>query len=175
MKKLLVITFFIFGIMSINAQEKGKFRVGLDLGGVFSQGEGGLLVSIEPKYSLTDNSNLGLRLGAATEISGIIADGSSSVLGTYDYYFNNENSSFSPFLGAGLGLYFYERVSLFGSNSSETKFGSLIRGGAELGKFRIALEYNILPKTNYESGESVKNSYFGASLGFYVGGGKWKN
>ena len=174
MKKLLAITFVILGIMSIYGQEKGKFRVGLDLGYVFSQGEGGLLLSIEPKYNLTDNSNIGLRLGVAADISVVSADGSSSVLGTYDYYFNNENSSFSPFLGAGLGLYFYERTSLFGPNSSETKFGSLIRGGAELGKFRIALEYNILPKSDYEAGESIKNSYFGASLGFYIGGGKWK-
>ncbi|MCK0178886.1 hypothetical protein MWU50_06260 [Flavobacteriaceae bacterium S0862] len=175
MKKLLAITFLILGIMSIYGQEKGKFRVGLDLGYVFSQGQGGLLFSIEPKYNLTDNSNIGFRLGAASDISLIGGDSVGSLLGTYDYYFNIENPYFSPFLGAGLGLYFSERLRLFAPNISENKLGVLIRGGAELGKFRITLEYNIIPKSDLESGEGTKNSYFGASVGFYIGGGKWKN
>jgi hypothetical protein len=50
----------------------------------------------------------------------------------------------------------------------------LIRGGIELGKFRLALEYNLIPKSDLEIGESIDNSYFGASIGFFVGGGKWK-
>ena len=37
MKKLLSIVFAIIGTISVNAQEEGKFRVGLDFGGVFSQ------------------------------------------------------------------------------------------------------------------------------------------
>ena len=35
MKKLLALAFVILGIISISGQEKGKFRVGLDLGYVF--------------------------------------------------------------------------------------------------------------------------------------------
>ena len=54
MKKLLSIFFAIIGIIRVNAQEEGKFRVGLDFGGVFSQEEVGILLSIEPKYNLTD-------------------------------------------------------------------------------------------------------------------------
>ena len=50
----------------------------------------------------------------------------------------------------------------------------MIRGGIELGKLRLAFEYNIIPKTDFESGGSISNSYFGVSIGFYVGGGKWK-
>jgi hypothetical protein len=179
MKKLFTIIFLLLGIMSINSQEEGKFRVGLDLGYAFSQGTGqgvgGILLSIEPKYNLTDNSNIGLRLGVSAEVSWFSGDSNASILGTYDYYFNNENSSISPFVGIGLGLFAFHETRLFGEDNSYEKFGILIRGGVELGKFRIALEYNIIPKSDLESGESYKNSYLGASIGFYVGGGKWKN
>jgi len=51
----------------------------------------------------------------------------------------------------------------------------MVRGGVELGKFRAALEYNILPKSNLLIGQSINNSYVGLSLGFYFGGGRWKN
>jgi outer membrane protein W len=178
MKKLLSITFVILGILSINAQEKGKFRVGLDLGYVF-ENEGGALFSIEPKYNITDNSNIGLRLGIAASIGISDADSNASILGTYDYYFNSQNSSTSPFLGAGLGYFILGDIGGGGPggvaiNLGE-QFGALVRGGVEWGKLRIALEYNIIPKSDLEIGESTKNSYLGASIGFYVGGGKWKN
>jgi hypothetical protein len=184
MKKLLSITFVILGILSVNAQEKGKFRVGLDLGYVFAQEGGGALFSIEPKYNLTDNSNIGLRIGSAASASegdgDLEADANINILATYDYYFHSENSGISPFLGAGLGIFSLGDISTSGNNNSldgglGTQFGGMIRGGAELGKFRIALEYNIIPKSDLEIGESVDNSYFGVSIGFYVGGGKWKN
>ena len=178
MKKLLIITIAITGILSVNAQEEGKFRVGLDLGYVF-ENNGGVLFSIEPKYNITDHSNVGLRFGTATSASDSNADANISAVGTYDYYFNSQNSSTSPFLGIGLGYFFLGDFG--GDGPGETavnlgeQFGALVRGGVELGKFRIALEYNILPKSDLEFGESIKNSYLGASIGFYLGGGKWKN
>ena len=178
MKKLLLIAFVIFGIASISGQEKEKFRMGLDLGYVFAKEGGGGLFSLEPKYNLSDNSNIGLRFGAAASVSelGDEVDASINVLATYDFYFNSENSSTSPFLGAGLGWYILGDVNyLEYSSSLGNQFGAMIRGGIEFGKFRLALEYNILPKSNLEYGQSIKNSYFGASIGFYVGGGKWKN
>lgn len=179
MKKLFTISLLILGIMSINAQEKDKFRVGLDFGYVFAKDGGGALFSIEPKYNITDNSNIGLRIGSAASVSEGLneTDANVNILATYDYYFNSENSSTAPFLGAGLGWF------LLGDTSNDTmndinlgeQFGALVRGGVELGKLRIALEYNILPKSDLEFGESIKNSYLGASIGFYVGGGKWEN
>jgi outer membrane protein W len=178
MKKLLIITFAIIGIISVNAQEEGKFRVGLDLGYVFAN-DGGALFSIEPKYNITDNSNIGLRLGSAASIGSSDSDWNSSILGTYDYYFNSQNSSTSPFLGIGLGYFALGDIGGGGpagvAINLGDQFGALVRGGVELGKFRIALEYNIIPKSDLEIGESIKNSYLGASIGFYVGGGKWKN
>ena len=175
MKKLILITFVILGISNINGQEKEKFRIGIDIGYVFEK-DGGALFSIEPKYNITDNSNIGIRIGtaAASEFD-IEVDANFNILATYDYYFNIDNSSFSPFLGAGLGMYILGDIggSIYSVNLGE-QFGGMIRGGLELGKLRLALEYNIIPKTNLDIGKSIKNSYFGASIGFYVGGGKWK-
>lgn len=169
--------FTIMGILRVNAQEEGKFRAGLDLGYVF-ENDGGLLGSIEPKYNISDHSNIGLRLGTAAYSGNSDADANISIVGTYDYYFNSQNSSTSPFLGIGLGFFVLGDYSIGGTGGSNAnlgeQFGALVRGGVELGKLRIALEYNILPKSDLEFGESVKNSYLGASFGFYVGGGKWK-
>ena len=128
---------------------------------------------MEPKYNLTDNSNIGLRLGTAASVTDSEVGANLSVLGTYDYYFNKGTSSAAPFIGVGLGAYILGETE-GKSGSLGSQFGGMIRGGVELGKFRLALEYNIIPKSNLEIGESIDNSYFGASIGFYVGGGKWK-
>ena len=196
-KLLLVILITVVGVYSSQAQEKGKFRVGLDLGYAAASGGGGILFDIEPKYNIADNMNVGLRIaGAATvrEVNNQQAKVAtmSSYLGTYDYYFNNGSSTFAPFVGAGMGYYGLASLELdtdnngSGSFDVSGKFGGMIRGGVEVGKFRLGLEYNIIPKTKSEGfslskgGSSievdsfeVKNSYFGISLGFYLGGGKW--
>lgn len=184
MKIKLLSAMLLLGIMGLSAQEKGKVRVGLDLGYAFATGGGGGLISLEPKYNLTDNSNVGLRIGLAAYVRNIQSDinldasVNSNVLATYDYYFNKGNSSTSPFLGAGLGVYSLASLKsdsfIIDEIGDGTEFGGMIRGGVELGKLRLALEYNIVPKTNFELGRSIKNSYLGASLGFYLGGGKWK-
>lgn len=177
MKKLFLLVIIIAIGFNVSAQEKGKFRVGLDLGYVFANEGGGALFDLEPKYNLTDNSNIGLRIGTAASVSDSDSevDANVSLLGTYDYYFNNGSSSVAPFLGAGLGLFILGDISdSSNSVSLGSQFGGLIRGGIELGKFRLALEYNLIPKSDLEIGESIDNSYFGASIGFFVGGGKWK-
>jgi len=177
MKKLVLITFLILGITSVNGQEKDNFRIGADVGYIFSE-DGGVLFSLEPKYNLTDNSNIGIRFGGAyaTGDSVYKTVANYNIIATYDYYFNIGDSSLSPFLGAGLGGYIlgdYETdggITLFDLGN---KFGGMIRGGLEFGKFRFTLEYNMIPKSDLPLGGSLTNSYFGASIGFYVGGGKW--
>ena len=174
MKNIVLSVLFVLGLTIVNGQEKDKFRAGLDLGFVFADGGGGILFDIEPKYNITDNSNIGIRFGFAASSSNLDTnvDANLSILGTYDYYFSNGQSATAPFLGGGLGYYILGEVD--NSLDLGEQFGAIIRGGVEIGKFRLALEYNILPKTDLEIGESVDNSYFGASIGFYVGGGKWK-
>ena len=188
MKKIILTAVAVFGFAFANAQEKGKFRVGLDLGYAIPSGGGGILFAIEPKYNIADNMNVGLRIEGAAMAKEFTGDGekfnakigtSSSYVATYDYYF--PGSSFVPYVGAGAGIYSLSNVSfdIEGVESadldSKSKFGGLLRAGFELGKFRMGVEYNIVPKsTIQDSNVTAKNSYLGIHLGFYLGGGKWK-
>jgi len=171
-----------------NAQEAGKFRVGLDLGYAIPDGGGGVLIAVEPKYNVSDNMNIGLRFESAA-LAKNITDGALSleaeltsstlIAGTFDYYFTSGSSSFAPFLGAGVGYSSLGSLSAsFDGNASpevdvDGKFGGLIRGGFEIGKVRLAATYNLIGASEVETSE-IKNSYIGISFGFYFGGGKWK-
>jgi hypothetical protein len=194
MKKIILAIIGILAFENGYSQEEGKFRVGLDLGyAAPTNGGGGIMFSIEPKYNIKDNMNVGLRIGGAgmareVESDGITISGNLSANGsyvaTYDYYFSREGKTFVPYLGAGAG--YYELANLEFDNVSSGsyqvdgngKMGGLLRGGFEWSKFRMGLECNLVPKstlknTNGANVGSISNSYFGFHLGFYVGGGKW--
>jgi outer membrane protein W len=196
MKKIILTAMAVFAFANGYSQEEGKFRVGLDLGyTVPSNGGGGILFSLEPKYNLKDNMNVGLRIGAAAMVRDIETDGEStsakisangSYVGTYDYYFSKSGGSFVPYIGGGVGYYSIANVEFddLEESSSQTaldasgKIGGLLRGGFEWGKFRMGVEYNLVPKSELQDLSGAKigtiaNSYLGIHLGFYVGGGKW--
>lgn len=194
MKKIILSLVCLMTFAFAPAQEKGKFRVGLDLGYTIpSGGGGGVLLSLEPKYNITDNSNIGLRLGSAAMVRNIVATNGTelnaelgangSYIATYDYYFKG-SSSFVPYVGCGAGIYSLANVEISSQSAgssnldANSKFGGLLRTGFEWGKFRMGLEYNMVPKSNIQTLAGVttgtaKNSYLGIYLGFYVGGGKW--
>lgn len=48
-----------------------KKKVGLDLGVAPTNGGGGVLFSLEPKYNIKDNINVGLRIGIAAIVRDI--------------------------------------------------------------------------------------------------------
>lgn len=194
MKKIILLILILLAFTSGYSQKKGGFRVGLDIGFVPTGGGGGVMFSIEPKYNLTDNMNIGLRLGAAgmvkdiqegstTTTAKVSANGSLSV--TYDYYFHKSGSSFAPYIGAGLGYYSLANVEIDDSASSEVinpavtgEMGAFVRTGFEWGKFRMGVEYNLVPDSDIENlnGDkigTVSNAYLGIHLGFFLGGGKW--
>ncbi|SNZ01198.1 hypothetical protein [Flagellimonas pacifica] len=182
----------------LSAQEQNKFRVGLDLGYAIPDGGGGILIALEPKYNIADNMNVGIRIESAAMAKkvGLVEAslaGSTSYSGTFDYYFSSGSSSFAPFIGAGVGYSSLANVGFdididsgFGDDSPLTideelelevdgSFGGLVRAGFEAGKLRLAATYNLIGKSDLGEGAEIKNSYIGISLGFYVGGGKWKN
>lgn len=191
MKKIFYV--FIIALSTVQftqAQEQNKFRVGLDLGYTIPSGGGGVLFAIEPKYNIADNMNVGIRFESAAMAKNVSSDGvsleaslaaSMSYIGTFDYYFSSGSSSFAPFLGAGVGYSSLANIGFdvegFESDEVELdgKFGGLVRAGFEAGKFRLAASYNLIGKSDVgEEGAEVKNSYLGISVGFYLGGGKWK-
>lgn len=195
MKKIIVLVLLTFAFANAYSQEKGRFRVCLDFGYVPTGGGGGGMFSIEPKYNLTDNMNVGLRLGVA----GIARDietnsgqsttakisANSSLVGTYDYYIHIGKMSFVPYVGAGFGYYEIANIEFDDATSSEItpastgEMGGLIRGGFEWGKLRVGVEYNFVPDSKLQDSNgnvtdvSVANSYVGLHIGFYLGGGKW--
>lgn len=194
MKKVILVVAALLVFTNGYSQKESGFRVGFDFGFVPSNGGAGLLFSIEPKYNIKDNMNVGLRIGAAAIVRDVYDSGSStsakisvngSYVATYDYYFNKSEKSFVPYFGAGLGYYSIANVEFDTANSADNtaiaatgKMGGLVRGGFEWGKFRMGLEYNIVPEStlqdiNGNNKGTISNSYLGVHLGFYIGGGKW--
>lgn len=178
-------------------QEAEKFRVDLRVGYTTGEAGDGILLNLEPKWSIDEKINVGFRIAGAGLVtigneddltvagSDRIA-GIGSYTGTLDYYvYHKSGSPFATFVGGGLGYYgvfnYTEDLDDEAVDNLETKggFGGFARVGFDYFKFRVALEYNLAPKGtlrgpgNIALGE-INNSYLGVSLGFYFGGGKWK-
>ncbi|EAZ80559.1 hypothetical protein [Algoriphagus machipongonensis] len=202
MKKILTLLLIIACIPFAFSQQEGRFRIGMDLGPAIPKDGGiGALVNIEPKINLKDNMNVGLRFGVAALAKDVtyydIADdyegeisGNFSVTGTFDYYFNKGKNQLAPFIGAGFGYFALSSIEVnsgdfddpdnFGDLAADFKWAPMVRAGLELGKFRLGAEYNFVPNSNLQNasgdviGEAI-NQYFGFTLGFYVGGGRWNS
>ena len=177
------------------AQEDHKpFKVDVSLGYAIPAGsgsKGGAIFVVEPKYAVMSNLSLGLRLeiAAVARFTGYDDNGdptdaevkaSASYLATGDYYFT-DNYSFRPFIGAGIGIFSLASVNTGATEDimSATKFGGMIRLGAEVSHFRIGIEYNFVPKSTFDGFDSngdpatltSKNGYIGIKLGVCFGGG----
>ncbi|HDZ04116.1 hypothetical protein LCGC14_0217760 [marine sediment metagenome] len=194
--------FLLLCVYTLYAQEENRIRVGLELGPA-KGADIAFLAALEPKFIINENSTVGLRLGVAFLLGRnieesmksqyIIEEGFSlheiySLAATFDRYLGKANSRFQPFIGGGLSYYKLSGISNISTKdnhdvnlASTTKvkgqMGLLVRGGFELGKFRLGLEYNSIPKTkiqvpNGDIAGSVKDSYFGVSIGCIFGGGK---
>lgn len=188
----------LFVLNTAHAQDAGKFRVGLDLGFADRKSGNGFYLVLEPKYTLSDQTNVGLRYGWTAvlkavetgdqgELESVKVYTVDSYMATFDYYFIFSRT-FTPYVGSGLGYVSPANINMARNgntrNSSSPdykpggKFGFMIRGGFELGKFRYTMEYDAIGKTELKnaSGEeygSMRNSYIGITVGFFVGGGRW--
>lgn len=199
MKKLITILLLLQIMHHAYSQEEGRFRFQMDLG-VAAPKDGGVgaLVNFEPQVLATRNLALGLRMGVAGLAKEVTYyeipddyDGelsaNTSVSGTANYYFNYGKGKVAPYIGAGFGYYALSNIDVDGSDFDEDEvrglkanfaWAPMIRAGVELGKFRIGAEYNFLPNSDLQnvSGEVIGqaiNEYFGFTLGYFVGGGKW--
>jgi outer membrane protein W len=186
MKKIsTVLMFMVVTAAGALAQEYQAFRVGVGLGYAMASGsgaKGGVLVTLEPGYRVTDQILLNLRIEGAIIGRGYANESGAEVdvaaLASYtlngQYYFNN--NKFRPFAGAGFGTYSLASTSVAVSAGGETetavvaaanKFGFYPRLGFDSGHFTFALDYNIVPETN-----GIKNNYIGIRVGGFFGGGK---
>lgn len=192
---LILFSFFVF--FEVSAQEPNRARVGLSFDAgrsfEFNKIDFGIGVSIDPAYNISDHQMIGLSLGAFALAKNIEENsltsegiGLTSILGTYDHFIlQNNKLAFS--IGGGLGVFniahIYRRTSITsnGGNEDETLFtgvkpGFMIRPGFEYGKFRLALEINLVPSHDYVSnnynfsGTNI-NSFYKWKMGFFFGGG----
>ncbi len=192
MKKLYVLFLLCSTLVTVTqAQEYRKFKVGFGLGYATSGGSGssgGVLVTFEPAYRISDQLSIGLRLETAALTRGFSSSTFSSggtvgvaAVGSYtvngQYYLGS--GKFRPFVGAGLGLFSLASVSVSSGGSSfdaaaaESKFGFYPRVGFDYGHFNMALDYNLIPSTAVAgSSETINNSYLGVRIGVFFGGGK---
>jgi hypothetical protein len=197
MKKISLLFAFaaIVSFSSFAQSDLKPFKVDLSVGYAIPGGsgsKGGVLFVVEPKYAVMSALSLGLRMEGAViaRFGGYDADGypndisvkaSGSYLATGDYYFT-DNYHFRPFAGAGAGIFRIagvEVTSTTGAVSASTKFGGMIRAGAELSHFRLGIEYNIVPNTTFSGFNSngdpatltSKNGYIGLKIGVCFGGG----
>lgn len=200
MKKLFTVLLLLLVIQSTYAQRAGGFRFQMDLGTAIPQGGGiGALVNLEPQILIKDNLAFGMRLGVAALAKDVTyysiqedyngeVSANASLAGTLNYYFNNGNSRVAPYFGGGFGYYALSSVQIDDTDFGNGEVGNLeasfawapmVRAGVELGKFRIGAEYNFVPTSDLQNtngqviGEAV-NEYFGFTLGFFVGGGRWR-
>jgi hypothetical protein len=181
--------------LSAKGQDYKPFKVNLSLGyakPLLSGISGGALFAIEPKYGLSSNFDLGLRLEGALVARGVTVHGATSTgevgyLGSYlltgNYLFGKGNVR--PFVGLGGGLYHvtssgiieivdgqsWEEITLTG----ESKWGAMMRVGVKAGHFLMSVEYNAIAasKANLASNPTKsKNAYLGIKVGFDIGGGR---
>ncbi len=162
------------------------FKVDVAIGYVIPSNadlKGGIVLAIEPKYSVLNQLSVGVRIEGVGISNGtnyndinntVKVKATGSYLATSDYYFSN--ADFRPFAGLGMGVFTPSdyRVSSDGNVYKVTdagiKFGGMVRGGFAYKHFRLGLEYNVVSNT-YVPPSNVKNSYFSIKAGFTIGGG----
>lgn len=173
---LIIICFFIIGghpeVQANDITRKyAKLKLDLSTGITLPLG---ILFSIEPKYALNDQLNIGIKLEGATMSQNIHAKGegftgeafnASTFQLTLDHYWNS--SLLRPFIGTGAGLTSVE----INDNSkvtveTEESFGLMLRSGFEQKRLKVAIEYNI----NGYTESHPKNNYLGLKIGYIIGG-----
>jgi len=186
MKKITLCVLLALLATAVVAQQEGKIRGGLNLGGAIPSGGGfGAALDAQLGYNIADNMNVGVRGGMAAMLgtdkeTTVSAAGNFNFLATFTYFLNPCGGAFAPFAGAGTGIYKLGASSAsLGGQSAEggTLFGGMLTAGFEIGKLRVAAEYNLLPaspiKATVGDVADRKNSYLGVTIGFFFGGGKW--
>jgi hypothetical protein len=177
----IIICCLVIAVANINAQTMHKkFRVDAGIGYAIPDNGGGLLISVEPRYAVSERINAGLRWerdfimkefneGNTTSAKSQYIN---SYLVTGDFYLFAKK--FRPFVGTGLGVYKIAAVDAVttggngsGRISGKTNFGGLLRAGVDVSHFRLALAYSLTGK----DGNKNKSGFFNISVGAYLGGG----
>lgn len=194
-KKILSALFLLMFAFQLSAQSQGDIRFGLNLNTAFPSKGFGMGGDLDLRYNVLDNLNVGAKIGLFAMAKGLEVTNEENFSGAAcamfpimlhgDYYFNSNGSAFAPFAGAGIGTFPLSNVAVtnnsdgqVGSVEVTSKFGGLARVGFEAARFRLALEYYLISKsdlydTNANKVGEISNSFFNLSIGFYIGGSRW--
>jgi len=190
----------------IDQVQRNRFRYGLNAGLAFPNSKkiGGIEADFDVRFRVTEKINVGGRIGWADikKNEGTRGDAvnnyyTSTVIVSglvhSDYYFYEYPKYFAPFVGLGFGVFDVSSISIkTGDNvitsrnyAVEYKFGGVIRGGFEYRRFRLALEFNLIPSTKLydQLGNTPptyikdvipnSNNYLSLRIGFFLGGRAW--
>jgi len=165
----------------------------------------GLLLGLEPKLKISKNTFIGLRIQATenyqtTEkykpppfftnnnirpnLFEATDDTQISFVPTFDYYFSEND--FRPYLGGGIGYFMLvlpdgilnERpLPGLPETSVDDQVVFLIRGGLEVGKLSVELQFNYVPKADIKIPNgliigTVQDSFLALTIGYSFGIGK---
>jgi len=190
MKKLLLLSAFIGSAFFATAQTTSPtssassstyraFKVDIDLGYAIPSAstgggtKGGVTVTVEPHYRLSDALAVGFRFEGAglgykdnnATTDKVHVSLLTSYAPTIEYYFMD--GGFRPFGGAGAGIFSRQNVASANNNATlvaaGSTFGFFPRVGFETGHFRMAAAYNIV---------GSNSSYLSFTVGAFFGGGK---
>lgn len=143
--------------------------------------------SLEPKYYVSDNIAVGIKLSSNFLGREIRLDNSAYIKLNSDvnyggvFFFDYHVKAYNKvkfFGGIGLGIYSMPEEQ-FASTSGlieipqETKMGAQLRGGIKFSELRLLLEYNVIGENALSNDLKVINRYYGVGLGVNVG--KWGN
>lgn len=178
MKKVLVTLSTLF-LLNLTAQAQSadyrNFKFDLLLGyaaPTVSGVKGGLAISLEPKFNVSNTNAIGLKIETAllsitpTSSQSSTVQAVGSYLLTGEHYFGDGLAR--TFIGIGAG--FYRKADVLVTNTTATSstvtggtnFGFEPRAGIQVGHFRLVGEYNIVKNSNY----------FSVKLGVTFGGGR---
>lgn len=198
----IILIYLLFALpMGLFGQTKGKVKGSIEFGPLIGPNLG-FQISFEPKYNLTDRSNLGLRIelpgffGRDVNLNDetLFYDNESSNLAgiflpiTYEYYYGKRGKSFQPYIGGGFGYFkmngdltLYPSGELENSLTASSKgtIGGIAKFGFEWGKFRYGFAFTYVPDTDLitDTGQTVgqvRDYYVHFNVGFTLFGGKWK-
>ncbi len=148
------------------ARSYQPFRVDLTVFGAYAPSDAtawGIGAALEPKFNLTDDLSLGLRLEGSAFVTQDVSVGSggsevsvsqgaravSAYLAKADYYLGS--SSTRPFVGLGLGLYRIGSATQSVSGGAVVQSAAALDGfgfcpqiGVSFGGFRVAATYHVV-------------------------------
>ncbi len=144
--------------------------------GLREQGlDGGILIAIEPRYVVSRQLKIGLKMESALLMSNFLGegDGSNEPKGQYGYLLTADylfqKKKLQPYAGMGIGIHTvskeaYNNVTTFPEEADA--LAVMIRTGFEFGdnRYRAGMEYHFVGPVSF----SDRNKYFSIKLGLLL-------